>query len=71
MDTEGLNSVRTYFLTSERDINVDLKIFSLSVLLSSVFIYNSYHFENVALGISMKKHWKICHMCSELLRISA
>lgn len=26
---------------AERDINVDLKIFSLSVLLSSVFIYNS------------------------------
>ena len=26
---------------SERDINVDLKIFSLSILLSSVFIYNS------------------------------
>lgn len=26
---------------AERDINVDLKIFSLSILLSSVFVYNS------------------------------
>lgn len=34
IDTEGLNSV-------QRDINVDVKIFALSVLLSSVFIYNS------------------------------
>jgi hypothetical protein len=29
------------FLHVERDINVDLKIFSLSILLSSVFVYNS------------------------------
>ena len=34
IDTEGLNSV-------QRDINVDVKIFALSVLLSSVFVYNS------------------------------
>ena len=34
IDTEGLNSV-------QRDINIDVKIFALSVLLSSVFIYNS------------------------------
>ena len=34
IDTEGLNSV-------QRDINIDIKIFSLSILLSSVFIYNS------------------------------
>lgn len=41
MDTEGLNSVRIYYIYLERDLNVDLKIFSLSILLSSVFIYNS------------------------------
>lgn len=41
MDTEGLNSVRIYYFYLERDLNVDLKIFSLSILLSSVFIYNS------------------------------
>lgn len=33
MDTEGLAS-------TERSTNVDIKIFSLSLLLSSVFIYN-------------------------------
>ncbi len=41
MDTEGLNSVRINYIYLERDVNVDLKIFSLSILLSSVFIYNS------------------------------
>jgi hypothetical protein len=33
IDTEGLAS-------TERSTNVDIKIFSLSILLSSVFIYN-------------------------------
>lgn len=33
MDTEGLNSCN-------RDINIDIKIFTLSVILSSYFIYN-------------------------------
>jgi GTPase SAR1 family protein len=33
MDTEGLNSCN-------RDINIDTKIFTLSVILSSYFIYN-------------------------------
>lgn len=34
LDTEGLNS-------TERSTNTDIKIFSLAVILSSVFIYNS------------------------------
>lgn len=34
MDTEGLKS-------AERDENVDTKIFALSVLLSSLFIFNT------------------------------
>lgn len=34
MDTEGLNSCN-------RDINVDTKIFTLSVILSSYFLYNN------------------------------
>lgn len=33
IDTEGLYSV-------QRDLHIDLKIFSLSILLSSMFIYN-------------------------------
>ena len=33
MDTEGLNSCN-------RDINIDIKIFTLSVILSSYFMYN-------------------------------
>ena len=33
MDTEGLAS-------TERSTNVDIKIFSLSILLSSIFLYN-------------------------------
>lgn len=41
IDTEGLNSVRKIWNYAERDINVDIKIFALSILLSSVFIYNS------------------------------
>jgi len=34
MDTEGLNSCN-------RDINIDTKIFTLSVILSSTFLYNN------------------------------
>ena len=33
LDTEGLNSV-------ERDATIDVKIFSITLLLSSMFIYN-------------------------------
>jgi hypothetical protein len=33
IDTEGLYSV-------QRDIEVDMKLFSLSILLSSMFVYN-------------------------------
>ncbi len=33
IDTEGLSS-------TERSTNIDIKIFSLSILLSSIFIYN-------------------------------
>jgi hypothetical protein len=33
MDTEGLSS-------TERSTNIDIKIFSLAILLSSIFIYN-------------------------------
>ena len=33
LDTEGLSS-------TERSTNIDIKIFSLSILLASVFIYN-------------------------------
>lgn len=34
IDTEGLNSV-------QRDQTIDMKIFSISILLSSIFIYNN------------------------------
>lgn len=63
MDTEGLNSVRNCFLKIERDINVDLKIFALSILLSSVFIYNSYLLLYQESDILTKKHCKTCRMC--------
>lgn len=57
LDTEGLNSVRTntlithtykqqhnimlIFNKKERDSTIDLKIFSISLLLASTFIYNN------------------------------
>ena len=63
MDTEGLNSVRNCFLNIERDINVDLKIFALSILLSSVFIYNSYLLLYQESDILTKKPCKTCRMC--------
>lgn len=49
---------------------MDLKIFSLSVLLSSVFIYNSYPFGDLGWDISMRKPWKTCPTCSESARTS-
>lgn len=42
IDTEGLNSVCNDILIifSEWDATIDMKIFSLSVLLCSTFVYN-------------------------------
>lgn len=43
LDTEGLNSV-------ERDQTIDIKIFSISMLLCSMFVYNNIgHIDEVAL----------------------
>ena len=48
IDTEGLNSVCkilyiyvNMYVCVERDKNIDMKIFSISVLLASMLIYNS------------------------------
>lgn len=55
LDTEGLGSC-------ERDQTTDLKIFSLSVLLSSFFIYNSMTaideaaLENLSLVCNLSRH---------------
>lgn len=55
IDTEGLNSC-------ERDSQVDIKIFSLSLLLSSFFMYNSMSaidenaLESLSLVINLSKH---------------
>ena len=38
IDTEGLGSIE-----KDRELNIDLKIFTLSVLISSTIIYNSKH----------------------------
>ncbi len=46
MDTEGLNSTRKtcrkleVLIVLERDQTIDMKIFSISILLSSYFMYN-------------------------------
>jgi len=55
LDTEGLNSI-------DRDQTLDMKIFTLSVLLSSVFVYNSIGhidetaLENLSLVVDLSKH---------------
>ena len=57
MDTEGLHSCN-------RDINIDTKIFTLSVILSSYFIYNCLNaidetaLENLSLVVNLANFLK-------------
>ena len=60
IDTEGLYSV-------QRDANVDVKIFSLSILLSSMFVYNQIghidenSLEQLSLVLNLNHSIKIDH----------
>jgi len=75
LDTEGLNSVRKiqivvcfsfsiFYFFAERDQTIDMKIFSISVLLSSMFIYNNLgHIDETAienLSLVVKLSQNIC-----------
>ena len=57
LDTEGLSSCN-------RDINIDTKIFTLSVILSSAFIYNclnsidEFALENLSLVVNLLRMLK-------------
>ncbi|KAM3144212.1 hypothetical protein pb186bvf_003674 [Paramecium bursaria] len=64
MDTEGLNSV-------QRDINVDTKIFSISLLLSSMFVYNQLghiderSIENLSLVVKLSESISVSNDASD------